>query len=379
MATHSKHVSNWNHWMEWHKRGGSTNTHLQELTRVEKVRTCCGFMHAVRRGDFSRKGYGQVASTTARAAVDHVVATIINGGGEDPRVDGSGKISNLLLRQQRAYKKLDPATQHQKALPPEVYRYILPRANTPRSRARAELLCSALFFACRSCEYTGTQRSEKQRTRPIRACDVTFRQGNRIIPHSHPLIHLADTVTIVFGYQKTDVREESVTQEATNDLELNPVTHWAYTIRRLRSYDSYDPDWPVHTYFNGDKFTYISSTEFLIEIRAAVDAIGFEVLGFYSHEVGTHSNRAACAMMMYLAGVPTFTIMLIGRWASDAFLSYIEKQVLSFSKGVSRKMLFSDTFYNVPVKPPPPTKDKDRSRSINWYLPSARLQIHARH
>jgi hypothetical protein len=93
-----------NHWMEWHKRGGSTNTHLQELTRVEKVRTCCGFMHAVRRGDFSRKGYGQVASTTARAAVDHVAATIINGGGEDPRVDGSGKISNLLLRQQRAYK-----------------------------------------------------------------------------------------------------------------------------------------------------------------------------------------------------------------------------------------------------------------------------------
>ena len=109
MATHSKHVSSWNHWMEWHKRGGSTNTHLQELTRVEKVRSCCGFMHAVRRGDFSRKGHGQVASTTARAAVDHVAATIINGGGEDPRVDGSGKISNLLLRQQRAYKKTRPS------------------------------------------------------------------------------------------------------------------------------------------------------------------------------------------------------------------------------------------------------------------------------
>jgi hypothetical protein len=30
-------------------------------------------------------------------------------------------------------------------------------------------------------------------------------------------------------------------------------------------------------------------------------------------------------MVMYLAGVPVFTIMLLGFWSSDAFLWYIRK------------------------------------------------------
>eukprot|EP00978_Attheya_sp_CCMP212_P021308 scaffold62029_cov65-Attheya_sp.AAC.1 len=43
-------------------------------------------------------------------------------------------------------------------------------------------------------------------------------------------------------------------------------------------------------------------------------------------DIGTHSIRSAAAMAMYLAGVPVFTIMLIGRWSRDAFLHYIRRQ-----------------------------------------------------
>ena len=44
-------------------------------------------------------------------------------------------------------------------------------------------------------------------------------------------------------------------------------------------------------------------------------------------------------MEMYLAGVPVYTIMLIGRWSSDAFLRYIRKQVEQFSKHVAKQMI----------------------------------------
>ena len=41
--------------------------------------------------------------------------------------------------------------------------------------------------------------------------------------------------------------------------------------------------------------------------------------------------------------------MLVERWSSDAFLTYIEKEVKEFTKGVSTKMLKHDTFFNVPT------------------------------
>ena len=41
--------------------------------------------------------------------------------------------------------------------------------------------------------------------------------------------------------------------------------------------------------------------------------------------------------------------MLVGRWNSNAFLAYIEKQVREFTKGVSTRMLQHDTFYNTPL------------------------------
>jgi len=52
-------------------------------------------------------------------------------------------------------------------------------------------------------------------------------------------------------------------------------------------------------------------------------------------------------MAMYLAGVPVFSIMLIGRWSSTAFLKYIWKQVQGFSQGVSLKMIEVQSFKHV--------------------------------
>ncbi|MFN9982122.1 MAG: hypothetical protein ACK53Y_19505, partial [bacterium] len=73
-----------------------------------------------------------------------------------------------------------------------------------------------------------------------------------------------------------------------------------------------------------------------------------EVLGFIADEVGTHSNRSGGAMGMFLSGTPVYTIMLMGRWSSDAFMRYICKQILSLSHGIATKMLTYEQFYTVP-------------------------------
>jgi hypothetical protein len=59
-----------------------------------------------------------------------------------------------------------------------------------------------------------------------------------------------------------------------------------------------------------------------------------------------HSIRSGAAMAMYLAGVPIFSIMLIGCWTL-AFLKYTRKQVQDFSHSISSKMIKIQSFKHI--------------------------------
>ena len=82
-------------------------------------------------------------------------------------------------------------------------------------------------------------------------------------------------------------------------------------------------------------------------------------------------------MMMYLAKEPVYTIMLIGRWNSDAFLAYIEKQIKEFTKGVSTRMLTNDTFFNIPSNDNKTSSNNDQNRGQSHYR-RANLNIFGR-
>ena len=51
---------------------------------------------------------------------------------------------------------------------------------------------------------------------------------------------------------------------------------------------------------------------------------------------------------MYLNGVPVYTIMLLGRWSSDAFPRYTRTQVTAFSNNVSRTTVKNPVYHHVP-------------------------------
>ena len=53
-------------------------------------------------------------------------------------------------------------------------------------------------------------------------------------------------------------------------------------------------------------------------------------------------------MELYLAKVYLETIMIMGRWASSAFLRYIHIQVSDLSKGIGTLMTTNHSFYTIP-------------------------------
>ncbi len=53
-------------------------------------------------------------------------------------------------------------------------------------------------------------------------------------------------------------------------------------------------------------------------------------------------------MAMYINKVPVYTIMLLGRWSSDAFLRYIRKQCEEFGHDVSTLMIQRRQLHHVP-------------------------------
>ena len=141
---------------------------------------------------------------------------------------------------------------------------------------------------------------------------------------------------------------DTVTQMASRDATMCPVRQEAALVRRIRGYPGATDDTPVSAVWRNDRIEHITSNEMVEALRAAVISIGEDQLGIQACDVGTHSIRSAAAMAMYLGECPVYTIMMIGRWSSDAFLRYIRKQVEQFSHNVSSRMLKFEMHNHLP-------------------------------
>ncbi len=267
----------------------------------------------------------------------------------------------ILARQIKGMKNTDPGTVAQKALPVSVYREIHHQAKLHNDASAqmlastvADLLTIAFFWCMRSCEYssvTGPRRTKLLCFRNIRLFD----KNNKPIQHNADNIDQATSVSITFEFQKKDIRDDTISHQRsgdkTNGGRMCPVKACISLIRRARQFPikpEHLPDTPINTIFTKGTPSQITSSIFLSTIRRTVQDMGRDRLGFGPEEVGTHSNRSGGAMSMFLSGTPVYTIMLIGRWSSDAFMRYIRKQVLAASHGISAKMLTYEDFFTIP-------------------------------
>jgi hypothetical protein len=213
-------------------------------------------------------------------------------------------------------------------------------------KALCELFIGAFFFAMHSCKYIKVSGTRK--TKLLTLHNIKFIKGRRVLPHSDNLLHRADCVSITFELQKKECKNDIITQHSSSDQLLCPVKIWAKIVKRIRSYPLSNSSWTVNSFqFSDGSIHKFEGKELLRRLRIAAATLGEDELGFTPDQVGLHSARSGAAMAMYLAGVPVYTIMLLGRWSSDAFLRYIRRQVKEFSRGISKKMITNERFFTI--------------------------------
>ncbi len=125
-------------------------------------------------------------------------------------------------------------------------------------------------------------------------------------------------------------------QMASGDVKLCPVCSAAAIVRRIRGYPGTTSDTPISTIMINGQMTHVTSQNVIDALQDSVVAIGEHQLGINRDEIGMHLIRSGAAMAMYLGECAIFTIMLVGRWSSDAFLQYICKPVMEFSQNVAK-------------------------------------------
>jgi hypothetical protein len=265
--------------------------------------------------------------------VDHVASTFRENDHADPRLDQDGKVNRLLLQQYEGYKRQDPPEKQQKAAPSSLIIQVTKNRSRARARAIGRLVVLGHFFALRSCEYLKVPSQQDRRTKLLTFGNIRFNLNGNYIPLSDRNIHNVDFVALTFVDQKNGERMETVSQFRSGHQVLCPVRAAASIVSKVTHKRKEDPDLPVNTFITESNcIANVTSDDVRRVLRVAATVLGEEALGFKPSEIGTHSIKSGAAMAMHLAEVPVYTIMIIGRWSSDAFLRYIRKQVAQFSQ-----------------------------------------------
>lgn len=386
-GTAAKANIHWRRWLEFsHFYLGlpATDPFLSRLHPPQRVAIMCAFGAAVRDGFFATgrciklaqgRGHTPTVRHVAEArglslTVGHkplkgeTVQQHVNGVAQifrdfdqpDPREGTPGRgVSSALTRLYRGYKNSDAAPCRQMAIPLDLIRTITTASPTDEAKVTCfnQLIRLAVFWACRSCEYCLVDNPEDRRTRVLTLEDFSFRKDHHNIDHDNSHLHRASTVTVTFRFQKKETRDDSVTQYHSGDDSFSPTVAAAMIVRRLRQMPGCSASTTIDTYYDhvaGRRYR-LRAKEIRAMLRAKLEALDYRRYGLQLDRVGLHSIRASAAMAMCLAGVPSYIIMLIGRWASAAFLFYIRKQIEEFSKGVSSKMISAGSHHHINASP----------------------------
>ena len=296
--------------------------------------------HRIRHGHFSRKP--GVRADSVATAWRAIAQTHLLEGRPDPRKPPNSTSISLdlrLSRQLRNYSFVDPPPAREKAIPLGLVMDIAKSASTVKHLCISQLTILALFFCLRSCEYTKT--SSHKRTVQFRFRDLQFHDDQGVIPFDAPDARFlaALAVTLFLDTQKNSVRGESSTMEATGLPHGDPVVAAAQRFLHLRHHQA-PLDTPICTYYatSVTAASSVTGREITSTLRHCAAKMGYQRMGLYPHEIGSHSLRSGGAMTLKLAGISDSTIKIIGRWRTDAFLVYLQGQVATFTQGVSTAM-----------------------------------------
>jgi hypothetical protein len=185
-------------------------------------------------------------------------------------------------------------------------------------------------------------------------------------------VTLAIYITIIFVDQKSGKKMDARTQKRTGLPFLCPVLRFVSLVQRIRRMiPNATDDTPISTIMINHSVLKITSTYVRTQLRQTCCMFGGKaVFGFNAHEIGNKSIRSGAAMSLFLTNTHTDRIMILGRWASNAFLAYIRPQVLECTTNMSQSMVQIDPFFDATNDPNYNTTDTtDRSTPFNGSHP----------
>jgi hypothetical protein len=303
---------------------------------------------AMREARFSGPSYVQLANGSIKSSIAHVCQTFREHSQPNPSLDDNGKPGFLLQWELKAFKKEDLAKNHQKAIPMSVISTLAKQQISKLNQAIVQLTGLGIFFAFCSCKYLNVSKSEKRQMEQLHLRNICFLKDGEVIQHTHPDLEFPDCVSITFQHQKRDDKNDTITQEPSGDSVLCPMQFAAGLVWRIWSYKGTDSNTHVSAYISNGELAHVTLNQVINSLRDVVGAMGKSHPGISKTEIGTHLIRLGAAMAMYLGKCLVNTIMLIGWWSSNAFLCYIQKQVMEFSHNVSKKMLHFQHYQHVP-------------------------------
>ena len=285
---------------------------------------------------------------TVAATISSVSSTFRENGFSNPTLDEDNERSIFLQRQLRGFKRDDPLPQGQQCLPLSFFKSIYDDKSSLINIALGELISGALLFACRSCEYSKVNNNEKRKTKILTLENLKFFKNFREITNINN-IHKAEFIQLTFISQKTEIKHQSIIQHKSS-FDFCPVKSWASLKKRILSYKNTSVTSQVNTFQLNNRLVQITSEEVRKHLRRKILFIDPLQNHYKIKNIGTHSIRTSFANILHSVGISKPTVMMIGRWASDAYLRYIRHNLADFSKHISNKMVKSENlFYDIPT------------------------------
>ena len=307
------------------------------------------FAVAVREGQY---GLGsQVKVQSVSKALRAVAQKYVLDGHQDPRKSYPAQhhLDLPIARLIKKYADDDPPAEPKLAVPVSTVKKIAKHYSfSDHHKAVADLCIIAFFYLLRVGEYTTSTpaRQQEKRTTALRRCDIRLWHKNKLLPHTSPLATLlkADSATICLAKTKNGVKGAVVHQEAIGGAAC-PVAALA---RRIHNINHSSQACPISVVFHHNKQpTRISDRDITVAVRWGAANDNLLDRGYTIDRVSSHSLRAGGAMALKLAGFPTDTIMRMGRWTSNTYMTYIHSQIGALAKGLAWRMSKHHTFHNV--------------------------------
>jgi hypothetical protein len=307
------------------------------------------FAVAVREGQYGKRH--QVKVQSVAKALLAVAQKYVLDGHPDPRRSSPAQhtldlpIAHLLKK----YGDEDPPAEPKLAVPMSTIKKISKCYDlSDHHRAVADLCVIAFFYLLRVGEYTTPTpaRAMEKRTTALRKGDIRLWRERKLLHHSSPLSTLltADSATICIAKTKNGTKGAVVHHEAIGGA-LCPVAALA---RRINNIAGKSSTCPISFVCHKTKpSTRVSDRDITTAVRWGAVHDGLLSHGYTLKRVSSHSLRSGGAMALKLAGQSSDTIMRIGRWTSNTYMTYIHSQIGALAKGLAWKMSRHHTFHNV--------------------------------